>query len=78
LISKASERTPEKIGKHTVGTGIPIVSEEEAREGRFDYMLTFLYGFTEELVARERDFLQGGGKLVCCLPEFRVMEGEVR
>ena len=32
LIIAAAERSPEKWGKYTVGTWIPIFSEEEARK----------------------------------------------
>jgi hypothetical protein len=35
LITAAAERSPEKWGKYTIGTGIPIISEEEARNAAF-------------------------------------------
>ena len=37
LIRSAAERNPEKWGKHTVGTWIPIVSEAEARAHADDF-----------------------------------------
>ena len=34
LIMAAAERNPDKWGKMTVGTNIPIISEEEARKAK--------------------------------------------
>ena len=39
LIRYAAERSPEKWGKYTVGTGIKIISEKKARELNPDYFL---------------------------------------
>ena len=41
LIKYAAERTPQKWGKYTVGTGIKIISEKEARNEP-DYFLVLL------------------------------------
>jgi NDP-4-keto-2,6-dideoxyhexose 3-C-methyltransferase len=75
LISGAAERSPEKWGKVTVGTGIPIVSEEEARK-EADYFLVLPYSFIDEFVERERDWLNGGGKFILPLPKFRLVGRE--
>lgn len=53
-ISGASDRSPEKWGKYTVGTGIRIYSEEESRNNKPDYFLVLPYAFRNELMERER------------------------
>lgn len=72
-IEAASERSPEKWGKVTVGTGIPIVSEEEARKAKPDYFLVLPYAFFDEFYKREEEWRAGGGKFIVPLPEFRVV-----
>ena len=67
LIRSAAERNPEKWGKFTVGTWIPIVSEAEARAHANDF-LVLPWHFLNEIQVRERDFLQRGGKLIVPLP----------
>lgn len=74
LIQAASERSPWKWGKCTVGTAIPIVSEEEARKAKPDYFLVLPYAFFDEFYEREKEWLQQGGKFIVPLPEFRVVE----
>ncbi|OFV91976.1 MAG: hypothetical protein A3H95_16065 [Acidobacteria bacterium RIFCSPLOWO2_02_FULL_64_15] len=73
LIAAAAERSPEKWGKYTVGTWIPIVSEDEARKAQPDYFLVLPWAFFDEFYAREKDWRAQGGKFIVPLPEFRVV-----
>ena len=72
MIRSAAERNPEKWGKYTVGTWIPIVSEAEARAHADDF-LVLPWHFMDEIQVREHDFLARGGKLVAPLPNLRVI-----
>jgi NDP-4-keto-2,6-dideoxyhexose 3-C-methyltransferase len=72
VIRSAAERNPEKWGKYTVGTWIPIVSEAEAR-AHADNFLVLPWHFMDEIQIRERDFLARGGKLVAPLPNLRMI-----
>ena len=74
LITAAAERSPEKWGKYTIGTWIPIVSEEEARNAQPDYFLVLPYAFFEEFYEREKEWRSRGGKFIVPLPEFRVVQ----
>jgi NDP-4-keto-2,6-dideoxyhexose 3-C-methyltransferase len=67
LIRSAAERNPEKWGKYTVGTWIPIISEAEARAHANDF-LVLPWHFLDEIQIRERDFLNRSGKLIVPLP----------
>jgi NDP-4-keto-2,6-dideoxyhexose 3-C-methyltransferase len=73
LITAAAERSPEKWGKYTIGSWIPIVSEEEARAAKPDYFLVLPWAFIKEFYERERVWRQGGGQFIVPLPEFRVL-----
>jgi hypothetical protein len=77
MIRSAAERNPEKWGKYTVGTWIPIVSEAEAR-AHADNFLVLPWHFMDEIQIRERDFLARGGKLVAPLPNLRVITSSER
>ena len=73
LIAGAAERNPDKWGKKTVGTMIPIISETQARSEKPDYFLVLPWHFLKEFVKREQDYLAGGGKFIVPLPEFQVI-----
>ena len=73
LIGSAAERSSEKLGKYTVGTWIPIVSEAEARVHADDFLI-LPWHFLAEMRERERDFMARGGKLIAPLPEPCVID----
>ena len=73
LIAAAAERSPEKWGKYTIGTWIPIVSEEEARAAQPDYFLVLPWAFFNEFYVREKEWRARGGKFILPLPEFKVV-----
>jgi hypothetical protein len=74
VIEAASERSPFKWGKYTVGTMIPCVSEKEARSVQPDYFLVLPYAFFNEMYGRETEWREKGGKWIVPLPEFRIVE----
>ncbi len=73
LITAAAERSPEKWGKYTIGSWIPIVSEEEARKANPDYFLVLPWAFFDEFYKREKEWRSRGGKFIVPLPEFRIV-----
>ena len=70
LITAAADRNPEKWGRRTPGTNIPIISEEEARKAKPDYFLVLPWHFRQEFIEREAGFLAQGGKFIFPLPEI--------
>ena len=73
LITAAAERNPDKWGKVTVGTRIPIVSEDEARMTKPDYFLVLPWHFLNEFREREKDYLLSGGRFIVPLPHFALI-----
>jgi hypothetical protein len=73
LITAAAERSPEKWGKYTIGSGIPIISEDEARKAQPDYFLVLPWAFFDEFYEREFNWRSKGGKFIVPLPEFRIV-----
>jgi SAM-dependent methyltransferase len=74
FIAGAADRNPDKWGKIMQSTGIPIVSEEEAR-GKADIFIVLPWYFREEIQKREQEFVKKGGKLVFPLPKFEIYDG---
>jgi hypothetical protein len=75
LIDGIAERSPEKFGLKTVGTNIPILSEDEMRAAKPDYALVLPWHFIDSFVKREKDFLKGGGAFIVPCPRFEVIRG---
>lgn len=73
LIAGAAERNPDKYGKKTVGTMIPILSEDEARSRRPDYFLVLPWHFLKGFLKQERRFFKAGGRFIVPLPEVRIL-----
>ena len=74
LIDFAAERSPEKFGRYTVGSWIPIISEEESRAMKPDYYFVLPWAFFDEMYMRETEWLNSGGKFIVPFPDFRVVE----
>ena len=72
LVPYIAERNPLKFGR-TTPTGIPIISEEEARSKHPDYLLAFPYHFMNEFLTRETAFLKRGGKFLSPVPRLTVI-----
>ena len=72
-IKAIAERSPYKFGMKTVGTEIPIVSEDEMRAAKPDYLLVLPWHFIDEFERREQDYINAGGVLVLPCPEFKLI-----
>lgn len=73
LVHAIAERQPQKFGKLTAGSWIPIVSEDEMRAAKPDYLLVLPWHFFNEFYRRESEFLRGGGKFIVPLPDVQVI-----
>jgi SAM-dependent methyltransferase len=73
IIDVAAERNPDKYGAKTLGTGIPIVSEEESRAMKPDYYLVLPWHFREEFLEREKASIARGVRLIFPLPTIEIV-----
>jgi len=72
LLPYIADRNPAKWGRKTVGSNIPIISEEEARSMLPDYFFALPYHFIDSFMKRESDFLNQGGRFIVPVPTPRV------
>ena len=71
----AAEIHPDKVGRYTVGTGIPIIDENEARENA-DVFFVPNFGFRDMFVEKEKEWIDNGGMMVFAMPEVSVVKKE--
>ena len=74
LLPYISDRNKEKVGLHTLGTDIEIISEEKARKINPSAMLVIPWNFKEEILSREQNFIQNGGKMLFLMPKPYIVD----
>jgi hypothetical protein len=73
LVPCIAEVNEDKFGAFTPGSGIPIVSEAEARAMQPDYFLVLPWHFRDGIVRREAEFLARGGRMIFPFPEIEIV-----
>lgn len=76
-IRQALERSPEKWGRYTVGSGIPIIDDDLILSGDFevaDLLLCPIWQFKSGILERERGYLEGGGRILFPMPEPEIVK----
>ena len=68
LLPYISDRNKDKVGLRTLGTDIEIISEDKARELNPSAMLIIPWNFKDEILEREKDYIQNGGKMLFLMP----------
>ncbi|HXY53898.1 MAG TPA: class I SAM-dependent methyltransferase [Nitrospirota bacterium] len=74
IIDYAADRNPDKHGARTLGTDIPIISEEESRKMKPDYYLVLPWHFKKEFLDRERETIDRGVGMIFPLPTIEVIK----
>jgi hypothetical protein len=72
-VTAIAERSPYKFGYKTVGSNIPIISEDEMRKAKPDYALVLPWHFISEFQVREKAFLDAGGAFIVPCPVFEII-----
>jgi SAM-dependent methyltransferase len=72
LVEYAAERNPDKYGARTLGTDIPIISEEESRAMNPDYYLVLPWHFKAEFMEREKEALDKGTGFIFPVPRVEI------
>jgi hypothetical protein len=72
-IEAIAEVNPDKFGRVTPGSLIPIIPEDEMRARHPDYLVAFPWHFRDTIVEREANYLRDGGRLIFPLPEIEIV-----
>jgi methylation protein EvaC len=74
LIDFISDTTPVKHNKFSPGVHIPILPHESFRECKPDYVLLFAWNHAEEIMEKEKDYMEDNGiKWIVYVPEVKVL-----
>ncbi len=74
LLACIAEVNTDKYGNITPGTGIPIVSESDAKSMNPDYFLVLPWHFKDNILEREKEYRnESGCRFVFALPFFEVI-----
>jgi len=73
MLPYITEIMPEKIGLKTLGTDIELISDEKSFELNPSCKLVLPWYFKDEIVKRESEYLDQGGKLLFPMPYAHVV-----
>jgi len=74
LIDCIFDRNPDKEGKKTVGTLIPITSPENIQKYNPDYQLVLIWHIFKGIGDDEKEFIKNKGKFILPLPKINVVD----
>ncbi len=75
IIEYISDTTEFKQGRYSPGKHIPIVKPEVFHQDNFvDYAVLGAWNHAKEIMEKERDFVDRGGRFIVHLPEPRIIE----
>ncbi len=80
IIPFISERNPEKVGLKCLGSDIELISEKRAREINPEAFIVLPWNFKAEIIEREKEYIEKGGKLMFVMPFPHVVtnKGEIK
>jgi SAM-dependent methyltransferase len=67
------DRSPHKQGLYTAGTHIPIRAPEALAALRPDYALLLTWNFADEILAQQKEYIDGGGRFIVPVPQVRIL-----
>lgn len=80
-LTAIADQNPEKWGKHTPGTNIPIISKEQIRQDKPAYLLILAYFYLNSFIEEFAEYLKNGGQFIVPVPVPRIIRlenGEVK
>ena len=73
LIEYISDTTPIKQGKFSPGMHIPVKPYEAFKADPPDYAVLFAWNHAEEILAKEKAFMEAGGRWIVHVPKVQVL-----
>lgn len=74
LITFISDSTPEKQGRLTPGKYIPVVTPQELRLAKPDYLVLFAWNHENEVLAKEKELSDSGTKWIRFVPKVEILD----
>lgn len=67
------DMSPERQGRVVPGMHMPIVDPNVLAADKPDYAIMFAYNYEKEIVGKETEFVENGGRFIVPLPEVRIV-----
>jgi SAM-dependent methyltransferase len=67
------DESPERYGRFTPGTHIPIVKPEIFRKDKVKYCLLLAWNYKNMILDKEKSFIEKGGKFIIPFPQIRII-----
>ena len=68
-----TDTTPQKIGRFSPGSRIPIVHQAELGMRKPDYAVMFAWNYREEILSDQRQFMENGGRFIIPVPNIQTV-----
>jgi 2-polyprenyl-3-methyl-5-hydroxy-6-metoxy-1,4-benzoquinol methylase len=68
------DNIPLKQGLYTPGMHIPVLPEEKLREDQPDMALILAWNFAEEIMEKQQEYREKGGRFIVPIPDPRIIE----
>lgn len=72
IVDYIADETPEKIGKYSPITGIPIVNKSEIIKNPTDYIIILSWNFKDEIIDKLNKIYKG--KYIIPIPNFEIVD----
>lgn len=66
------DSTPQKQGRISPGSNIPILPESELLKRMPDFCIIFSWNFADEIIFKNQDYIKSGGKFIIPIPHLKV------
>ncbi len=76
LIKKICDANPSKFGRVTPGSRISIISKNQMRRDKPDYLFVLIWSFRDEVIKQELNYIKKGGKLIIPYPSLHIIDKE--
>ncbi len=73
ILDFITEKAPQKIGKYTPGTHIPVLPDDELMRQMPDFALLLAWNFADEIMRNLDDYRKAGGKFIVPVPKPRIV-----
>ena len=73
IIPYIAERQKQKYGTYTPGSNIKIISENQMRKMKPDYLFILPWHFSHEFFKREKLLIKSGTKFIVPLPKLKIL-----
>tara|TARA_B100001057_G_scaffold499580_1_gene610822 strand:+ start:3233 stop:4492 length:1260 start_codon:yes stop_codon:yes gene_type:complete len=74
IVRKICDANKFKLNRYTPGSKIQIISKEQMRKEKPDYLFVLIWSFRREVIYQEKEYLKSGGKLIIPYPSMHIID----